>query len=159
MIADADIGLALPGDASAIAALSRDSIEVGLPWRWTAARVARAIRDRETNVVVVRRGGGLAAFGIMSYRGDEAHLLLLAVRRDCRRSGIGSAVLAWLERVARIAGMERIVLEARRDNAAARSFYSEQGYHERFIVPAMYSGVIDGVGLVKCLRDCSPATD
>jgi ribosomal-protein-alanine N-acetyltransferase len=159
VIADADIGLALPADAAAIAALSRDSIEVGLPWRWTAARVARAIRDRETNVVVVRRDGGLAAFGIMSYRGDEAHLLLLAVRRDCRRSGIGSAVLTWLERVARIGGIERIVLEARRDNAAARSFYSQQGYHECFIVPAMYSGAIDGVGMVKCLRDRSPAKD
>jgi ribosomal-protein-alanine N-acetyltransferase len=159
VIADADIGLALPADAAAIAALSRDSIEVGLPWRWTAARVARAIRDRETNVVVVRRGGSLAAFGIMSYRGDEAHLLLLAVRRDCRRSGIGSAVLAWLEGVARVAGIQRIVLEARRDNAAARSFYGVHGYHERFIVPALYSGVVDGVGLVKWLRSPEPTTD
>ncbi len=152
MIADVAIRLAAPADAAGIAALSRDLIEQGLPWRWRPGRVLRAIRDPDTNVVVVGAADAITGFGIMAYRSDDAHLLLLAVRREQQRSGIGSAMLGWLEDVARVAGARRIRVEARRDNAAARSFYNQHGYHESFIESAMYSGIADGIGLEKWLR-------
>jgi ribosomal-protein-alanine N-acetyltransferase len=153
MIADVAIRFATPRDAQAIAAMSRDEIEHGLPWRWTPPRVARSIADANTNVVVVDGRTGIAAFGIMFHADDDAHLLLLAVDRALQRSGIGSAVLAWLEDAARAAGASRIRVEARRDNDAARNFYSEHGYHERAIRPAMYSGVLAGIRMEKWLRD------
>ena len=144
--------LASPADAQAIALLSRDTIEQGLPWSWRPERVARAIGDRNTNVVVAGPAGALAGFGIMSYLDTDAHLLLLAVHPLRRRAGLGSAILEWLEDVARAAGARRIRLEARRDNVAARSFYNEHAYHERAIREAMYSGVADGVRMEKWLR-------
>jgi ribosomal-protein-alanine N-acetyltransferase len=152
MIADIDIRLATAADARAIALMSRELIEQGLPWRWTAARVTRVLRDADTNVVVVRPGATLAAFGIMSYGDDQAHLLLLAVSPRSQRRGVGSAVLQWLEAVARHAGAERIGLEARADNDAARAFYVGHGYDVLHLVPAMYSGIVDGVRLCKSLR-------
>lgn len=152
MIADTAIRLATPADAIDIATMSRDHIEQDLPWRWGPGRVARAIRDADTNVVVVGAPGAVTAFGIMFHAEDDAHLLLFAVRRTLQRRGIGSAVLGWLEVSARAAGARRIRVEARRDNVAARSFYSEHGYHERAIAPQMYSGVVDGVHLEKWLR-------
>ena len=91
--------------------------------------------------MVVDGPDALAAFGIMSHSEDDAHLLLFAVRRGQHRKGIGRAVLSWLEAVARSAGAVRIRVEARRDNVPARSFYSEHGYHEHAIRPAMYGGV------------------
>jgi ribosomal-protein-alanine N-acetyltransferase len=160
MIADVEVRLAILADAADIAAMSRDYIEQGLPWGWRHDRVAKAINDPETNVAVVGGQGSLVAFGIMSYSEDEAHLQLFAVRRASRRKGIGSAVLLWLEAVARSAGAKRIRVEARIDNSAARCFYNEHGYHERHIGEAMYSGIIDGVCLEKWLRndDAHPAT-
>ncbi|MDH4290019.1 MAG: GNAT family N-acetyltransferase [Aquincola sp.] len=152
MIADISIELARRADAAAIAALSRDAIEHGLPWRWTPTRVRRAIEHPETNVAVVRELGAVVAFGIMIYAGETAHLQLLAVRPSRRRCGVGSALLIWLEGVARAAGIARIGLEARVDNAAGRCFYSEHGYHERHIVAAMYGGRFDGVRMEKWLR-------
>jgi ribosomal protein S18 acetylase RimI-like enzyme len=159
MIADVAVRLATVADAADIAAMSRDLIEHGLPWRWNEGRVARAIRDPQTNVAVVGNQGALEAFGIMSYRDDDAHLLLLAVRPASQRLGVGSAVLVWLEDVARTAGAKRIRLEARRDNDAARNFYNEHGYHERSIRKAMYSGVMDGIHLEKWLRGDAPPGD
>ena len=147
------VRLAVPADAAAIAMLSRDHIEQGLPWRWRPERIVRAIRDRDTNVVVVGEPGAIVAFGIMSYNDDDAHLLLFAVQHSSRRRGIGSALLKWLEEVAGSAGARRIRLEARRDNPAARHFYSEHGYHERALVHSMYCGIADGVLLEKWLRD------
>lgn len=138
-------------DAAGIAALSRDVIEHGLPWSWTEARVARAIANPDTNVVVVGERGVIVGFGIMSYPDDDAHLLLFAVRRQSRRQGIGTRILAWLEEVAATGGARRVRLECRRDNDAARNFYAEKGYHELAISPKYYRGLKDAVILEKWL--------
>jgi len=152
VIDDLAVRLAALADAAAIAAMSRDNIEQGLPWSWTEARVAHAIRRPDTNVVVVGEPGALIAFGIMSYLEDDAHLLLFAVHAAQRRKGVGSAILRWLEKVARTAGAHRIRVECRRDNSAARNFYGEHGYHEFVIALGMYRGLADGINLEKHLR-------
>lgn len=152
MLAAVSVRLAIPADAPGIAAMSRDAIEYGLPWSWRPERVARAIRDPNTNVAVVGAPEAITAFGIMAYLETDAHLLLFAVHHLHRRQGIGSALLTWLEEVARAAGSARIRVEARRENVAAREFYSEHGYHERAIRKAMYGEALDGVRLEKWLR-------
>jgi len=152
MLAEISVRLATLDDAAAIAALSRDEIEHGLPWGWRPERVAQAIRAPDTNVAVVGPPGRIEAFGIMEYLENDAYLALFAVAPLKRRRGIGSAVLAWLEEVARAAGAKRIRVEARRDNVAARNFYSEHGYHERTITPSRYAERVDGLRLEKWLR-------
>jgi ribosomal protein S18 acetylase RimI-like enzyme len=151
MITDASVRLASAADAEAIAAMSRDHIERGLGWSWNVARVQRSIRDPDTNVAVIRENGVVLAFGIMKYREEVAHLLLFAVRRSHQRQGIGSLVLRWLESVAQASGVTRIDVECRRDNAGARNFYGEHGYHEHVITRGYYGGVEDAVRLEKWL--------
>jgi len=152
VIREPSVRLATVGEAAAIAAMSRDYIERGLGWSWTAGRVERAIRDPDTNVAVVREQGGIVAFGIMGYREEKAHLALLAVRRSHQRRGVGSGVLKWLEDVASLAGNTRIHVECRRDNAAARNFYAEHGYHEQLISKGYYAGLEDAIRLEKWLN-------
>jgi [ribosomal protein S18]-alanine N-acetyltransferase len=132
--------------------MSRDLIERGLPWNWRPPRVRAAIANAETNVAVVRTDGGLVAFGIMEYLESDAYLALLAVRPAAQRRGFGRSLLEWLEASARAAGAERVRLEARQDNVAARAFYNELGYHEVAIRRGRYSDGIHGVVLEKWLR-------
>ena len=153
MIADVAVRLATLSHAAAIAAMARDYIEQGLPWTWTEDRVAHCIRDPETNVVVAGENSGIIGFGIMFYASDDAHLLLFAVRRAHQRRGVGSAILRWLEDVARAAGAKRIRVECTRENSAGRNFYCEQGYHELDITKKYYRGLKDGVRLEKWLRE------
>jgi ribosomal-protein-alanine N-acetyltransferase len=145
------VRLATSGDVHGIAAMSRDLIEHGLPWRWTPERVRRCLRDRNTNIAVASEDRLILGFGIMKYEEDEAHLLLFAVHPACRRRGVGAAIIEWLEAVARTAGISRVVLECRRENGGARDFYGALGYHERHIVRRMYEGVEDGITLEKWL--------
>ena len=158
MTADPPVRLALAEDADDIAAMSRDLIERGLPWTWRASRVLRAILSPDTNVAVARVDGELIGFGIMEYLETDAYLALFAVRIARQRQGIGRLLLAWLENSARVAGAERIRVEARHDNVAARSFYNELGYHELAIRRGRYSDGVDGVVLEKWLR-IRPAPD
>jgi ribosomal-protein-alanine N-acetyltransferase len=138
-------------DAAAIAGMSRDLIERGLGWSWTRERVLRSLRHPDTNAVVAVREGERAGFGIMKYGDDEAHLLLLAVRPGHARHGVGSALVDWLERSARVAGIVRISLEARVGNDTARSFYARLGYVETQTLPGYYEGREASVRMTKAL--------
>jgi len=141
------IRLAEPRDAQAVAMMSRDFVESGLGWKYDAARVLRAIRDRETLAVVACESGksagargALTGFAIMEFGDERAHLVLLAVRPSHRRLGIGQRMLEWLLESARIAGMASIHLELRAGNDAARGFYRAKGFYETVLVPGYYRG-------------------
>ncbi len=151
MISNHDVGLARRDDAQRIAEMSRDSIEYGLGWKWTAGRIVRCLSDDATNVIVAREGGELIGFAIMQYKDDEAHLLLFAVGAAHRRRGVGSTLLSWLETTALTAGIGVIALEARTRNAAARAFYRCHGYREIALVRGMYRGKEDGIRIAKDL--------
>lgn len=153
MVPAVHVQIALQSDAADIAAMSRDLIEHGLPWTWRPERVLRAIAAPDMNVAVVRGPQQLTGFGIMEYWDDDAHLVLFAIQPASQRRGLGTAVLRWLEASAVVAGAQKIRVEARRDNTAARNFYSAHGYHEITIAPRMYSGMLDGIGLQKWLRN------
>jgi len=153
------IRLAAPADAREIAALSRHAIEHGLPWRWTPRRVAACIAAPDTNVVVACAQARHMGFGIMSYGDDDAHLLLLAVQIPHRRRGVGSALLRWLEASARVAGIERLILECRAANDVARAFYRRHGYDEVQRLRGYYGeGAEDAVRMRKQLAKREPIT-
>jgi len=136
----ATLRLARSGDAREIAEMSRDLIEYGLAWSWTPARVQRSISGRESSVVVARRGARIAAFGIMQFGDEVAHLNLLAVAAPHRRQGLGRQLMEWLTATAITAGIFRIDLELRAQNQAARKFYERLGFDPLNVVPGYYQG-------------------
>jgi ribosomal protein S18 acetylase RimI-like enzyme len=145
------ITLALMSDAPAIARMSRLYIEQGLSWSWNVARVEGAIRCESINVAVLRERIDLAGFGIMQYGDRTAHLALLAVHPEYRRQGVAARLLAWLEKCADTAGIERIGVEARSDNPTAIAFYQRHGYVQLARVPGYYQGRIDAFRFEKNL--------
>jgi [ribosomal protein S18]-alanine N-acetyltransferase len=152
MILIPSVRLATAADALAIAEISRETIEHGLSWTWTAERVLKCVHDRSTNVAVVDQQGGVLGFGIMKYGEQRAHLSLLGVQARHGKRGLGTLLLSWLEQSALVAGIERIGLEARVDNEVALAFYAKLGYVQTGTVAGYYYGVLDAVRLEKELR-------
>jgi ribosomal-protein-alanine N-acetyltransferase len=134
------LGLARPVDAREIAEMSRDLIEQGLTWSWTPARVQHFISGNESSVVVARREHRIAAFAIMHFGDEVAHLNLLAVANAYRRQGLGRQLIDWLTASAIAAGVFRINLELRTNNDLARVFYEKLGFEQRGIVQGYYQG-------------------
>jgi ribosomal-protein-alanine N-acetyltransferase len=118
-------------DAGMIASMSRLLIEHGLHWRWTTARVKRAIRDRDTMVLIASVEGAVSGFAIMKFRDEESHLFLLAVAPRFQRTGVGTALLEWLEKSCRTAGIRNVRVELRASNRPAKQFYERAGF--RFV--------------------------
>ena len=115
-------------EARAIASMSRLLVEHGLNWRWTPAKVRRHVRDKETMVLIASNEGSIAGFAIMRFGDDQAHLFLLAVQPEYRRSGLGRSMMQWLEKSCRTAGIQTVRLEVRVSNKAALRFYRKLGY-------------------------------
>jgi ribosomal-protein-alanine N-acetyltransferase len=151
-----DIRLALPADALAIADMSREHIEAGLAWSWTPERVLRAIEDRSCNVALIEDGTAMAAFGIMLYADESAHLALLAVAPTRRRQGLGTHLLSWLELPARMAGILELRLEVRADNPWAMDFYRRLGFVGDITLRGYYQGRIDALRMIKPLAAAAP---
>jgi ribosomal-protein-alanine N-acetyltransferase len=147
--------LARPAEAATIATLSRNLIEYGLRWRWTAVRVAASIRAPNVNVLVACIHGSIAGFAIMRYGDDDAHLDLLAVAPPYRRAGIGSQLLQWLEKCAVVAGIFSVALEVRAGNEGAQLFYERMGYRTLVHLPGYYQGIEAGLRMVRDLS-CRP---
>ena len=122
--------LATQTDALGIAQMSRDLIETGLGWSWTAARVLRSIRDAEALVLVARDGRRIIGFAIMDFGDEAAHLALLAVDPSHRRRGIGRHLFDWLRESALTAGIAVVKLELRAGNLEAQHFYRCLGFEE-----------------------------
>jgi ribosomal-protein-alanine N-acetyltransferase len=134
-----ELRLAVLPDATPIALMSRTLIEDGLPgWAWDPQRVTRAIRARETVVVVAAERHAIHGFAIMDFGDEHAHLSLFAVLPDQQRRGLGSRLLAWLEASALVAGIGTINLELRESNRAARDFYAARGFTESAYLPGYY---------------------
>jgi [ribosomal protein S18]-alanine N-acetyltransferase len=150
-----EICLASIADASPIAQMSRHYIEQGLGWSWNVGRVEAAIRSESINVAVMHDRGEVIGFAIMQYGERTAHLSLLAVHPDYRHRGFAARLLAWLEKCADTAGIERIGVEARSDNPVAIAFYQAQGYVQLAKVTGYYRGVLDAVRLEKNLWQTS----
>lgn len=127
-------------EARQLASMSRLLVEHGLRWRWTGHRIRAAIADPETMVLVASLAGEITGFAIMSFGDQTAHLMLLAVSPQRRRTGTGRRLLDWLEKSAITAGIHRIRLEVRTSNAPARAFYYRLGYRCLGQVSGYYDG-------------------
>jgi [ribosomal protein S18]-alanine N-acetyltransferase len=134
------VTLAQPSDAREIAEMSRDMIEGGLTWAWTPARVMQFIANKDSSAVVIRRGGQIAAFALMHFGDETAHLNLLAVAPDYRRQGLGRQLVEWLCASALEAGVLHINLELRATNMGAQTFYATLGFERHSVKQGYYQG-------------------
>ncbi|MGH7961874.1 MAG: ribosomal protein S18-alanine N-acetyltransferase [Candidatus Binatia bacterium] len=149
--------MATGSDAFQIALLSRDVIETGLGWSWTPPRVIRSIRCPDATVLVADARSRVAGFAIMYFAEEEAHLNLLAVRKDYQRAGLGRRLIKWLEVSALVAGISVVYLEVRANNRGAQTFYEKLGYRKIAHVPGYYSGRESALYMARDLECSTPA--
>ena len=152
------IGLARSDEIAAIANMSRELIENGLPWSWNEQRVGYCLKNRDCVVLAARDRRRLVGFAIMEFYDEHAHLSLLAVQRGSQRQGIGRQLVEWLEASARTAGTFVVQLEVRASNDDAHRFYQRLGYREAGRRVAYYGGREDALRMTHDLSVATPTS-
>ncbi|TKR25194.1 ribosomal-protein-alanine N-acetyltransferase [Natronomonas salsuginis] len=84
-----------------------------------------------------------------AYGAPVGHIKDLAVAPEHRRRGIGRTLLSRGLVALASAGVDRVKLEVRRTNEAARSLYAEFGFEPHHVVPAYYDDGEDAFVMVK----------
>jgi ribosomal protein S18 acetylase RimI-like enzyme len=120
---------------------------------------AKAVRARDTSVVVAEVERNFVGFAIMEFGDIKAHLSLLAVKPSHQRCTIGRQLMEWLEDAALVAGITTINLELRTNNFGARCFYRMMGFKETAYIPGYYRGVETAVKMSRDIRRAIPQAD
>jgi [ribosomal protein S18]-alanine N-acetyltransferase len=79
---------------------------------------------------VAHRQGALAGYGVVMIAAGEAHLLNLSIASEWQRRGVGAELTRFFVRLAADYGADKIFLEVRPSNVAARALYSALGFAE-----------------------------
>jgi ribosomal-protein-alanine acetyltransferase len=97
---------------------------------WTPPMVVSELTGSDREALVALEDTALVGYAMTLASGDVVDLLRIAVRPEQRRRGVARALLhTVLERAARTRA-ERVLLEVRVGNAAARAFYADAGFAE-----------------------------
>lgn len=87
---------------------------------------------------IAESGGAIIGYSVVAIAAGEAHLLNLSIAAEWQRQGLGAELLRFIVKLARDDAAERIFLEVRPSNAAARALYQRAGFSEIGVRRAYY---------------------
>jgi ribosomal protein S18 acetylase RimI-like enzyme len=100
------------------------------PWNDPAADIALARHGPSSAVLIGREGSAIVATAMVGHDGHRGWVYYVATDPDRRQQGYGRAIMNAAEDWLRAAGVPKLQLLVRRDNAAAGAFYESIGYEE-----------------------------
>ena len=111
----------------------------------------------ERHLWVIEDGGRLQAFLIARFSAAECELENLVVANQHRRRGLASRLMQALVAIARQRKLERILLEVRESNQAARALYEKVGFKENARRKAYYIQPLEDAILLALTLNCTSA--
>jgi ribosomal-protein-alanine N-acetyltransferase len=114
-------------DLPAVMAVMEAAFEPRFGEGWTAAQCAGLLPLPGVWLTVARASGDTVGFALSRVVLDEAELLLLAVKPDARRRGVGKSLLDHFIAAAINRGAQRVHLEVREGNSAVK-LYRTSGF-------------------------------
>jgi len=101
---------------------------------------------------VLECAGEIVAYGVLMIGVDEAHLLNLSVAKEWQRHGLGRQLLQDFIEIARRCDVQRIFLEVRPSNTAARALYRQTGFHEHAVRRSYYPAAVGREDAILMMR-------
>ena len=112
------------------------------PWNDPHADIALARRRDKSTVLTGRDGERIVATAMIGHDGHRGWVYYVAVDPDCRNRGHGRIIMTAAEDWLRSAGILKLQLLVRRENAQANAFYQSLGFAKSTSV--MFAKWLDG---------------
>ncbi|MBR0795640.1 GNAT family acetyltransferase [Bradyrhizobium jicamae] len=100
------------------------------PWNDPAADIALARRGAHSTVLIGRHEDAIVATAMVGHDGHRGWVYYVAVDPNSQGKGLGRTIMASVEAWLRRAGVPKLQLLVRRENAKASGFYQSLGYEE-----------------------------
>jgi hypothetical protein len=141
MIAELAIAEIEDADVSAVVSLW-ERCALTRPWNDPVADIALARKNANATILLGRENGRIVASAMVGHDGHRGWVYYVAVDPDWRGQGLGRAIMTAAEDWLRQAGIAKLQLLVRRDNAKASAFYETIGYDEAQV--AVFAKWLDG---------------
>ena len=104
------------------------------PWNDPAADIALARRGPNSTILIGRDDGAIVATAMVGYDGHRGWVYYVATDPQLRAKGYGRAIMNAAEDWLRAAGITKLQLLVRRENAGVAAFYQSIGFGEHKIL-------------------------
>ena len=105
---------------------------------WSEKSVLDTVRQKQSVCFAVEKAGHLLGYLLAYHAADEAEIARIAVQKEARRQGTAGKLMQALEHYCEEHKMEKLLLDVRESNEAARSFYTKNGFVEDGIRQGFY---------------------
>lgn len=105
---------------------------------WSEKSVLETVQQKQSVCFVAEKAGHLLGYLLAYHAADEAEIARIAVQKEARRQGAAGKLMQALEHYCEEHKMEKLLLDVRESNEAARSFYTKNGFVEDGIRQGFY---------------------
>lgn len=102
--------------------------------------------------------GKVAGFCLTSHQQSRGYIVTIDVLEEFRRHGVGTALLAEVERRLAAEGVREVGLETATDSESAIAFWQKHGYRTRGVWKGYYPGGRDAFAMTKSVAPRAPAS-
>lgn len=141
MIAGLAITAIEDADISAVVALW-ERCGLTRPWNDPVADIALARKGPSSTILIGREDDKIVASAMVGHEGHRGWVYYVAVDPDRRGQGLGRTIMNAAEDWLRQAGIAKLQLLVRQDNAKASAFYETIGYDEAAVT--VFAKWLDG---------------
>ena len=105
---------------------------------WSEKSVLETVQQKQSVCFAAEKAGHLLGYLLVYHAADEAEIARIAVQKEARRQGAAGKLMQALEHYCEEHKMEKLLLDVRESNEAARSFYTKNGFVEDGIRQGFY---------------------
>lgn len=105
---------------------------------WSEKSVLETVQQKQFVCFAAEKAGHLLGYLLAYHAADEAEIARIAVQKEARRQGAAGKLMQALEHYCEEHKMEKLLLDVRESNEAARSFYTKNGFVEDGIRQGFY---------------------
>jgi ribosomal protein S18 acetylase RimI-like enzyme len=109
------------------------------------------LRFPGADCVVAESDGTIVGFCLTSHEAARGYIITIDVLADYRRQGVGTMILAEVERNLAAGGVLEIALETATDNLSAIAFWRKHGYRTRGVKKGYYPDGRDAYAMAKAI--------
>lgn len=106
---------------------------------WSEKSVMETGQQKQAVCFAAEKAGHLLGYLLAYHAADEAEIARIAVQKEARRQGAAGKLMLALENYCEEHKIQKILLDVRESNEAARSFYTENGFAEDGIRQGFYT--------------------
>lgn len=143
-----------PHDFAAVFRLDQSCFPAGIAYSKTTLKYFLSLSSADC--VIATEGDRITGFILTEENPPLAHVITLDVAAAHRRTGIGTLLLAEIERDLSLRGVRTVLLETATENEAAVAFWQRHGYRIEAVLKRYYLGRLDAYEMRKILP--APAT-